>query len=67
MSFIQNKENPTLDDIDKSLVTALRRDISDAENYQDTVILPTVKERYEIYYADKDYYARKLQIGRAHV
>lgn len=60
MSFIQNKENPTLDDIDKSLVTALRRDISDAENYQDTVILPTVKERYEIYYADKDYYARKL-------
>lgn len=60
MSFIQNKENPTLDDIDKSLVTALQRDISDAENYQDTVILPTVKERYEIYYADKDYYARKL-------
>lgn len=60
MSFIQNKENPTLDDIDKSLVTALRRDISDAEKYQDTVILPTVKERYEIYYADKDYYARKL-------
>lgn len=60
MSFIQNKESPTLDDIDKSLVTALRRDISDAENYQDTVILPTVKERYEIYYADKDYYARKL-------
>lgn len=60
MSFIQNKENPTLDDIDKSLVTALRRDISDAENYQDTVILPTVKERYEIYYADKGYYARKL-------
>lgn len=60
MSFIQNKENTTLDDIDKSLVTALRRDISDAENYQDTVILPTVKERYEIYYADKDYYARKL-------
>ena len=49
-----------MDDIDKSLVTALRRDISDAENYQDTVILPTVKERYEIYYADKDYYARKL-------
>lgn len=60
MSFIQNKENPTLDDIDKSLVTALQRDISDAENYQDTVILPTVKERYEIYYADKGYYARKL-------
>lgn len=60
MSFIQNKDNPTLDDIDKSLVTALQRDISDAESYQDSVILPTVKERYEIYYADKDYYARKL-------
>lgn len=62
MSFVQNKENPTLDDIDKSLVTALQRDISDAENYQDTVVLPTVKNRYEIYYADKNYYARKFPI-----
>lgn len=60
MSFLQNKENPSIDDIDKSLVTAIQRDISDAENYQDSVILPTVKERYEIYYADKDYYARKF-------
>lgn len=60
MSFLQNKENPSVDDIDKSLVTAIQRDISDAENYQDSVILPTVKERYEIYYADKDYYARKF-------
>lgn len=60
MSFIQNKDNPTLDDIDRSLVTALQRDISDAENYQESVILPTVKERYEIYYADKDYYEKKL-------
>jgi len=60
VSFLQNKENPSIDDIDKSLVTAIQRDISDAENYQDSVILPTVKERYEIYYADKDYYARKF-------
>lgn len=60
MSFLQNKENPSVDDIDKSLVTAIQRDISDAENYQDSVILPTVKERYEIYYADKDYYAKKF-------
>lgn len=60
MSFLQNKENPSIDDIDKSLVTAIQRDISDAEDYQDSVILPTVKERYEIYYADKDYYARKF-------
>lgn len=60
MSFIKNKDNPTLDDIDTSLVTAIQRDISDAEDYQESVILPTVKERYEIYYADKDYYKRKF-------
>lgn len=60
MSFLNNKENPSLDDIDKSLVTAIQRDISDAESYQDSVILPTVKERYEIYYADKNYYQRKF-------
>lgn len=60
MSFITNKGNPTLEDIDKSLVAAIHRDITDAENYQEAVILPTVKERYEIYYADKNYYARKF-------
>lgn len=60
MSFITNKDNPTLEDIDKSLVAAIHRDITDAENYQEAVILPTVKERYEIYYADKNYYARKF-------
>lgn len=60
MSFLQNKKNPSIDDIDKSLVTAIQRDISDAENYQEAVVLPTVKERYEIYYADKDYYAKKF-------
>lgn len=60
MSFITNKDNPTLEDIDKSLVAAIHRDITDAENYQESVILPTVKERYEIYYADKNYYARKF-------
>lgn len=60
MSFITNNDNPTLEDIDKSLVAAIHRDITDAENYQEAVILPTVKERYEIYYADKNYYARKF-------
>lgn len=60
MSFITNKDNPTLEDIDKSLVAAIHRDITDAENYQEAIILPTVKERYEIYYADKNYYARKF-------
>ena len=61
MSFISDKNSvPTLDDIDKSLVNAIQRDISDAEDYQNTVILPTVKERYEIYYADKDYYEKKF-------
>ena len=61
MSFIDNTSTQvTLDDIDKSLVTAIKRDIADAEDYQEAVILPTVKERYEIYYADKDYYAKKF-------
>lgn len=60
MSFITNNDNPTLEDIDKSLVAAIHRDITDAEDYQEAVILPTVKERYEIYYADKNYYARKF-------
>jgi hypothetical protein len=60
LSFIQNNSNPSLDQIDTSLVTAVQRDIQDAEDYQTAVILPTVKERYEIYYADKDYYARKF-------
>lgn len=60
MSFLGNNDNPSLDDIDKSLVAAIQRDISDAEDYQDAVILPTVKERYEIYYADKNYYQQKF-------
>lgn len=60
MSFVSNKSDPTIDDIDKSLVTAIQHDISDAEDYQQSVILPTVKERYEIYYADKDYYKNKF-------
>ena len=60
MSFVNNKTDPTIDDIDKSLVTALQHDISDAEDYQQSVILPTVKERYEIYYADKNYYKNKF-------
>ncbi len=60
MSFVNNKTDPTIDDIDKSLVTAIQHDISDAEDYQQSVILPTVKERYEIYYADKDYYKNKF-------
>ena len=61
MSFISNSSSDvTLDDIDKSLISAIQRDISDAEDYQEAVILPTVKERYEIYYADKGYYKQKF-------
>lgn len=60
MSFVNTGGNITLDDIDKSLVTAIQNDISSAEDYQNAVVLPTVKERYEIYYADKDYYAQKF-------
>ena len=60
MSFVNTGGNITLDDIDKSLVTAIQNDISSAKDYQNAVVLPTVKERYEIYYADKDYYAQKF-------
>jgi hypothetical protein len=60
LSFIRNKNNISLDEIDKSLVSAIQLDIKNAQDYHDTIILPTVKERYEIYYADKEYYKRKF-------
>lgn len=59
MSFTRT-QNPSVDDLNTSLIQAIKRDISDAENYQQTVIVPAVKNRYEIYYADKNHYAKKF-------
>ena len=53
-------EEIDLQDIDRTIIHLIQEDISDAEDYQDAVIFPAVTERYEIYYADKNYYARKF-------
>ena len=41
---------------DKALLSLVKADIADAEAYQQSIIQPTVRERYNIYYADKEYY-----------
>lgn len=48
-----------LEQFEKEVLANIRDDIADAEDYQNSVIEPSVKERYQIYYSDKDYY-RKL-------
>lgn len=47
---------------DKALLKSVQADITEAEAYQQSIIEPTVRERYQIYYADKDYYANKFPI-----
>lgn len=47
---------------DKALLSLVKADIADAEAYQQSIIQPTVRERYNIYYADKEYYAHKFPI-----
>lgn len=47
---------------DKALLSLVKADIADAEAYQQSIIQPTVRERYNIYYADKQYYAQKFPI-----
>ena len=47
---------------DKALLSLVQADIADAEAYQQSIIQPTVRERYNIYYADKEYYAHKFPI-----
>lgn len=59
MSFTR-MEDPTPQDLNDSLVSVIKADIADAQSYHDSVIDPAVKRRYEIYYADKDYYTRKF-------
>lgn len=56
---MDNIEN-IADALDKTIIKSVKADIEEAENYQQTVVQKTVKERYEIYYADKNYYNRKF-------
>ena len=52
----------TGEEADKALLKSVQADIAEAEAYQQSVIEPTVRERYQIYYADKEYYANKFPI-----
>ena len=52
----------TGDEADKALLKSVQADIAEAEAYQQSIIEPTVRERYNIYYADKEYYANKFPI-----
>lgn len=51
-----------LQDLNQTVVGYVQNDIKRAEAYSASKIEPVVKERYEIYYADKDYYRNKFPI-----
>lgn len=51
-----------LQDLNQTVVRYVQNDIKRAEAYQSSVIERTVKERYAIYYADKEYYRNKFPI-----
>lgn len=51
-----------LQDLNQTVVRYVQNDIKRAEAYQGSVIERTVKERYAIYYADKEYYRNKFPI-----
>lgn len=51
-----------LQDLDKTILRTVQNDIKEAEAYQADVVEKAVRERYEIYYADKEYYKRKFPI-----
>lgn len=57
-----NDAEAVLKEFDKTVVNHVIADIKAAEAYQSSVIEPTVKKRYEIYYADKEYYRQKFPI-----
>lgn len=57
---MDNSTVANLQDLDKTIIRSVKADIEEAENYQTSVVQKTVKERYEIYYADKSYYNRKF-------
>lgn len=51
-----------LQDLNKTVIRYVQNDIQRAEAYQASIVEPAVRERYEIYYADKDYYRQKFPI-----
>lgn len=51
-----------LQDLNQTVVRYVQNDIQRAEAYQASIVEPAVRERYEIYYADKDYYRQKFPI-----
>lgn len=51
-----------LQDLNQTVVRYVQNDIQRAEAYSASKIEPVVKERYEIYYADKEYYRNKFPI-----
>ena len=51
-----------LQDLNKTVVRYVQNDIQRAEAYHASIVEPAVRERYEIYYADKDYYRQKFPI-----
>ena len=57
-----SNDEAILNDFDKTIVRRIQADIASAEAYQVSVVEPTVKQRYEIYYADKNYYKNRFPI-----
>ena len=55
-------EYEALGQLNDAIIRSIKADISNAESYQQSVIEPLVKDRYNTYYADKDYYAAKFPI-----
>lgn len=51
-----------LETLDKTIVRVVQADIKRAEAYQESVVEKAVRERYSIYFADKDYYREKFPI-----
>jgi hypothetical protein len=51
-----------LQDLNQTVVRYVQNDIKRAEAYSASKIEPVAKERYEIYYADKEYYRNKFPI-----
>lgn len=50
------------EDLDKTILRVVQADIKRAEAYQQSVVEPSVRERYSIYFADKEYYRNKFPI-----
>lgn len=55
-------EYEALGQLNDTIIRSIKADIANAESYQQSVIEPLVKDRYNTYYADKDYYAAKFPI-----